>query len=152
MKESIARQIADLESMTLEELRVRWRDLYGTEPPGYSKAHLVRRLAYRIQELAHGGVSEATCAKLRAIAEQDGGGGQVRALVRRDANGGGPVPGTRFVREWHGQRHEVAVVEGGFEYAGRTYRSLTAIAKTITGQHWNGPLFFGLRDRKRGNA
>ncbi len=151
MKESIARQITDLESMSLDELRGRWRDLYGTEAPGYSKAHLVRRLAYRVQELAHGGVSDATRATLRAVAERDGKPGQASRLVRRDANSGGPVPGTRFVREWHGERHEVAVVEGGFEYQGKIFRSLSAIAKVITGQHWNGRLFFGLRDRKRGN-
>ncbi len=151
MKESIARQIADLESMSLEDLRARWRDLYGTEPPGYSKVHLVRRLAYRVQELAHGGLPDATRAALRAVAERDGACGQVTRLTRRNANDGGPIPGTRFVREWHGQRHEVAVVEGGFEYQGKCYRSLSAIAKVITGQHWNGPLFFGLRDRKRGN-
>ncbi len=152
MKKSIARQIADLESMSLDELRGRWRDLFGTEPPGYSKAHLVRRLAYRVQELAHGGLTDATRAALRAVAERDGACGQVTRLVRRDANNGGPVVGTRFVREWHGERHEVAVVEGGFEYQGKIFRSLSAVAKTITGQHWNGRLFFGLRDRKRGNA
>ncbi len=151
MKESIARQIADLESLSLDELRGRWRDLFGTEPPGYSKAHLVRRLAYRIQELAHGGLTDATRAALRATAERDCAGGQGARLVRRNANDGGPVAGTVFVRTWRDQRHEVTVVEDGFEYAGRTYRSLTAIAKVITGAHWNGKLFFGLRDRKRGN-
>ncbi len=146
---SIARQIADLENMTLDELRGRWRDLFGTEPPGYSKAHLVRRLAYRLQELAHGGITDATRAALRAVAERDGQPGQGMRLTRRDANDGGPVAGTRFVREWHGQRHEVAVVEGGFEYQGKIFRSLSAIAKLITGAHWNGKLFFGLRSRRK---
>jgi hypothetical protein len=60
-----------------------------------------------------------------------------------------PVVGTRLVREWRGERHEVTVVPGGFEYLGRLYRSLTAIAKVITGQHWNGRLFFGLRRRNQ---
>ncbi len=148
---NILAQIAEIQGLALAELRERWKTLYGSDPPAYSREHLIRRLCYRVQELAHGGVSDATRATLRAIAECDGAGGQGARLVRRNANDGGPIPGTRFVREWHGERHEVAVVDEGFEYAGRTYRSLTAIAKVITGQHWNGRLFFGLRDRKRGN-
>jgi hypothetical protein len=60
-----------------------------------------------------------------------------------------PVAGTRLIREWHGQRHEVTVIAGGYEYQGRRYRSLTAIAKLITGNHWNGPNFFGLRAKSR---
>jgi hypothetical protein len=59
-----------------------------------------------------------------------------------------PTPGTRLVREWNGQRHEVTAVEGGFEYNGRKHRSLSAIAKAITGAHWSGPQFFGLRTPK----
>ncbi len=150
-QKSVLAQIAEIEQLSLAELRVRWRDLFGTEPPGYSRAHLIRRLCYRLQELRHGGLPDATRATLRAKAEADGASGQGARLVRRNANDGGPVVGTRFVREWHGERHEVTVVEGGFEYAGKIFRSLSAVAKTITGQHWNGRLFFGLRDRKRGS-
>jgi hypothetical protein len=60
-----------------------------------------------------------------------------------------PVEGTRLVREWNGERHEVTVVAGGFEYGGRRYRSLTAVATAITGAHWSGPAFFGLRSAKQ---
>ncbi len=148
---NILAQIAEIQGLALAELRERWRVLYGKEAPGYSREHLIRRLCCRVQELAFGGVNDATRATLHALVERDGACGQGTRLVRRNANDGGPVAGTVFVRTWRDQRHEVTVVEGGFEYAGRTYRSLTAIAKTITGQHWNGPLFFGLRDRKRGS-
>ena len=145
---NILAQINEIQTLALPELRERWTVLYGNSAPGYSREHLIRRLAYRIQELAHGGVSDATRAQLRAIAAKDCPSGQVRPLARRDANQGDPVPGTRYVREWHGQRHEVTVIDGGFEYGGKTFRSLSAVAKAITGQHWNGPLFFGLKKRK----
>lgn len=143
--------IAEIQSLTLPELRARWQVLYGTDAPGYSKAYLIRRLAYRVQELAHGGLSEATRATLRAVVGRDGANDQVKPLTRRNANVGAPVAGTVFVREWHGQRHEVTVVDGGFDHQGKVYRSLTAVAKAITGQHWNGPLFFGIRSRKKGS-
>ena len=145
---NILAQIAEIQSLTLAELRARWETLNGKVAPGYSREHLIRRLAYRIQELAHGGLSEATRGALRAVVERDGTCGQVKPLTRRQANVGGPVPGTVFVREWHGQRHEVRVVDGGFEYQGKAFRSLTAVAKAITNQHWNGKLFFGLCKRK----
>jgi len=146
---NILAQIAEIQSLDLAGLRERWQVLYGTTAPAYSREHLVRRLAFRVQELAHGGLSDATRAQLRAIAEQDGSGGKVRPLARRNANDSAPVPGTVFVREWHGNRHEVRAVADGFEYAGKAYRSLTAVAKAITNQHWNGKLFFGLRDRRK---
>ncbi len=148
-KPSIIAQLAEIESLSLGDLRARWRELFGTDAPGYSRAHLRRRIGYRLQELRHGGLPVATRAILRAKAEADGASGQGMRLVRRNANDGGPVPGTVFVRTWRDQRHEVTVVEGGFEYQGKIFRSLSAVAKTITGQHWNGKLFFGLRTRGR---
>ena len=70
-------------------------------------------------------------------------------MTRRQRKNGVPVAGTRIVRDWHGKRHEVTVTEGGFEYEGRRYRSLSAIARAITGTRWNGPAFFGLRKPER---
>ena len=147
---SVLRQISEIQGLTLGELRERWETLYGTAPPRYSWEHLVRRLAYRIQELRFGGLCESTKATLRAVAERDGTGDQVKPLVRRNANDGGPVPGTRLVRVWHGERHEVTVTADGYEYKGRIFRSLTAVAKIISGAHWSGNLFFGLRSRRCG--
>ena len=143
MSDSAIRQVADLQTMPLEELRERWKALFGSDPPAYRKAHLVKRLAYRIQELAFGGLSEETKQQLRAIArEHDGASGVLR---RRNPSKAGPLPGTRLVREWQGERHEATVTRDGFECRGKPYRSLSAIARTITGTPWNGPAFFGLR-------
>jgi hypothetical protein len=146
---NILAQIAEIQALDLAGLRERWKLFYGTEAPAYSREHLVRRLAYRVQELAHGGLNEATRVKLRAVAEKEAPDGQVRPLPRRDANRGAPVNGTVMTREWHGERHEVTAVDEGFEYRGQTYRSLSAIAKQITGAHWNGRLFFGLVTRRK---
>lgn len=74
---------------------------------------------------------------------------EVTRLKRRQRKNGMPVAGTWLIREWQGRRYEVTVVDGGFEYEGRRYRSLTAITKAITGTHWNGPAFFGLRKPER---
>ena len=130
-------------------LKERWRGLYGTEPPAYKRVHMIRRLAYRIQELAYGGLPDDTKAELERIAEEDERHRQLARAQRRKSKTTHPLPGTRLVREWNGQRYEVTAVEGGFEYAGRKYRSLSAIAKVITGAHWSGPQFFGLRTPKK---
>src|SRR4029450_11440092 len=151
MYSSIVGQIADLQTLSLPDLRERWRALFGTDPPGYSREHLVRRLAYRVQELPYGGLPAATRAKLRDLvpaSERLGPDGTLGPLKSRKREDGMPVVGTRLIREWHGARHEVTVVQGGFDYGGVVYRSLSAVAKAITRQHWNGRLFFGLCDRK----
>lgn len=144
----IIRQVADLQNLSHEELKNLWLTLYGTKPPAYNRRHLVSRLAYRIQELAYGGLSEAAKAKMKAIMEASGldeNGGEPnnrrkRATARRD----GLVIGTRLVREWNGHIHEVTTVHGGFQYEGQLFRSLTAVTKAITGTHWNGRAFFGV--------
>ncbi len=158
---SVLRQVADLHNLSQEELKDLWRTLYGTEPPAHNRPHLVSRLAYRIQELTYGGISEAAKAKMKAIMEASGldeNGGEQRAKRRRGTDRKDqPVVGTRIVRDWNGQTHEVIVVHGGFQYGGRLFRSLTAVAEAITGSHWNGRAFFGLaksgtRKRKMGEV
>jgi hypothetical protein len=149
MSNSVLAQLNEIAGLSLPELRERWTTLYGSAAPAYSREYLIRRLAHRLQVLQLGDISDATRSTLRAIAEKDCPGGEVRPLVRRDANVGAPVAGTRFVREWHGERHEVEVVADGFAHRGKIYRSLSAIAKAITGQHWNGNLYFGLTNRKK---
>ena len=150
MSQSIARQIAGLHQLSVPDLKQRWRDLFGKEPPAYNRAFLIKRLAYRLQELVHGGLPEATKQKMRDILREAGinedglappkGPGRVK---RRDL----PVAGTLLVRVWDGQRHEVTVLQDGLEYRDRRYRSLSAIATDITGTHWNGRAFFGLRQK-----
>ena len=135
--------------MPYPALKERWRNLYGTEPPAYKREHMVRRLAYRIQELAYGGLADETKAELERIAEEDERQRQGARAERPRPKTTHPLAGTRLVREWNGQRHEVTAVEGGFEYSGRQYKSLSAIAKAITGAHWSGPQFFGFRTPRK---
>lgn len=154
MSRSVLRQVAELKDLSRAELLAHWRELFGTEPPRYSRQMLIGRLAYRIQELAFGGLSEAARNQLEEHLgpdDLDAEEHEVRRMERRKRKQGMPVVGTRLIREWQGQRYEVTVVPGGFEYEGRRYRSLTAVTKAITGTHWNGPAFFGLRkpEKKR---
>jgi len=150
MKQSVLKQVAELPELDSDQLKERWRALFGSEPPAYNKPYLIKRLAYRIQELAYGGLSNVAQAQLRdALHEDDGLPGRMQRSRRKP---GMPVVGTRLVREWQGNRYEVTVVSGGFEFEGRKYRSLTAITKAITGTHWNGPGFFGLRQNSKKEA
>jgi len=142
----ILRQLAELDNLSTEELKARWRALYGKEPPRFNRQFLIKRLAYRIQEIAYGGLTDDDRARMDRILDEQGfndigvrlGGGRAGPVDR-------PIAGTRLVREWQGERHEVTVLAEGFEYRGRPYRSLTAVARHITGGSWNGLVFFGLR-------
>ncbi len=145
MEKTVLRQLAELQEMPYPALKEHWRSLYGTEPPAYKRDHIICRLAYRIQELAFGGLPDETKAELERIAYEDESRRQDNPARRGKSKGTRPLPGTRIVRDWNGQRHEVTAVDGGFEYKGRKYKSLSAIAKVITGAHWSGPQFFGLR-------
>ena len=146
MNDSVLAQLAALPEKTLPELKQLWRDLYDREPPSGNKPFLIKRLAYRIQELAYGGLSARAEAKLNVLIEEED--RRVRGLpvVRK---GDRPIAGTRLIREWQGVEHCVTVFDDGFEYQGRKYRSLSAIARAITGTRWNGPLFWGLRNHGR---
>ena len=156
MSDSIVKQIAGLHRLNSAQLKERWRELFGAEPPGYNRTFLIKRLAYRLQELIHGGLPDAARAKMRDILQdagltEDGLAPGKGRLAKRNREL--PTTGTRLVRIWNGDRHEVTTIQGGFEYQGRRYRSLSAIAKAITGTHWNGRAFFGLPDNGgRGNA
>ena len=129
---------------SLDELRREWRRLYHHDPPRISRDLLVLGVAYRYQEIEHGGLGKATLRKLRTLAKTLHATGRV-----------GPTPslslklGARLVREWHGHIHTVTVTEYGFEYVGTHYLSLTKIAKKITGTQWSGPRFFGLHAKNK---
>lgn len=125
-----AKAVAALQAMSLHELRAEWQRRYG-EPPRHRAADLLRRvLAWRIQADIHGGLDAPT----RRMLERD------HSEVKVSA-----TPGMRLAREWAGRRHEVCVIESGVVYEGCTYASLSEVARHITGQRWNGPRFFGLR-------
>lgn len=146
MKDTILAQLAEIEELDLGGLKERWRLLFGKEPPGYSTAMMRGRLCYRVQELAMGGLSETARATLRdALPDGEGGGGK---LQRRKPVDGMPVTGTRLMRDWQGKRYEVVVTGQGFELDGRLFRSLSAVAREITGTRWNGWKFFGLKRSK----
>jgi hypothetical protein len=119
-----------------------WRKLHRTGPPlGLSRDLMIRTLANKLQERVHGGPSLALRLRLQSLA-----GGLEKGAVSFDP---GIVlkTGTTLVRQWRGHTHTVLVREGGFEYEGQRYRSLTVIAEQITGAHWSGPRFFGVTRR-----
>ena len=145
-RDAVLARLAALKTATTPALKQEWRVLFGAEPPPYNRRFLESRLAYRVQELAFGGLKPETVARLEALGEQFSGG---KVTVRR-THGDRPLAGTRLVREYQGVPHTVTVRTDGFEYQGRPYKSLSAIARHITGTRWNGILFFGLRSRGRG--
>ena len=149
----VARQISDLAQLPYQELKERWRMLFGKEPPAYNRVFLMNRLAHRLQELTHGGIPETTLERMRQILLANGfdeTGCKVEKGTAKRRGDDLPVLGTRLSREWNGTRHEVTIVSGGFEYKGKRYRSLTAVTRAITGTHWNGRAFFGLKAGKCG--
>jgi hypothetical protein len=137
-------RLAALQTASTPVLKQQWRELFGKEPPAFNRAYLQSRLAYRIQELAYGGLKPETRARLEALGEQLDGGNVVLRRIRADSR---PLPGTRLVREYGGVQHVVTVRPDDFEYEGRRYASLSAIARHITGTRWNGWSFFGLKGR-----
>ena len=132
---------------SLDDLRREWRRLYRNDPPRISRDLLILGIAYRLQEIQHGGLGKATLRKLRTLAKT------LRSTGRVGPTPGLALkPGARLVREWHGRTHTVTVTEDGFDYAGISYTSLSHIAKKITGAHWSGPRFFGLLARGKNHT
>lgn len=165
MTESITSQIQALRKMTVAELREKHLELLGTKTSSRHKDQLFKRLAWRIQELEYGGLSERAKRRAEEIANDL----DARFLPPRKqratetspheilpahikSSGANPAPGTILTREHHGETHQVTVLDRGFEYQGKVYRSLSGIAKAITGTQWNGNLFFGLRKRGKSNG
>ena len=140
-------RVAALKIKTPTELREIWRDLMGTEPPPFTRRYRETRLSYRIQELAYGGLKPETRKRLEELAEKWDGDNSAKRRIRHDLK---PIAGTRLIREWQGEEYVVTVTTDGYEWQGRPYQSLSAIARAITGTRWNGPVFFGLNNyRKR---
>jgi hypothetical protein len=147
MTDMVLTQVAALKTTPTPGLKKMWQELFDTEPPAYNRRFLENRLAYRIQELAYGGLSRATLERLEVLAEALDGGD---VMKRRQRVKDRPITGTRLIREWQGIEHCVTVLDNGFEYQGRPYRSLSAIARAITGTRWNGLIFFGLKNQRGG--
>ena len=139
---SVLAQVAALPDKPTDDLKRMWQDLFGTKAPPYNRSFLVKRLGHRLQELAFGGLSEKAEERLDAMASDPACADPARMRRRIAAR---PVTGTRLMREWRGVEHHVTVLDDGFEYQGCRYKSLSVIARTITGTRWSGPAFFGLR-------
>lgn len=151
----ITEQLMELRSMTVGELRQRYEELYGAPTRTRNKDWLRKKVAWRIQELAEGGLSERAEAKIAEL--------ETEAPVRhnrRPGDGDGdadrdprlPPVGTVVTRTYKGQQYAVTVLVDGFEYDGQTYGSLSAVALEITGTVWNGLVFFGLKKRRKKGA
>jgi Protein of unknown function (DUF2924) len=136
----IAAEIARLESLAIDRLREEWRRLHQTPPPKrLSRDILLRGITYKLQENSLGGLSKAILRKL-----QTSGPAEVSPLKKHRPRPS-YKPGTRPVREWHGVTHTVVILADGVEWRGQRYRSLSIVARQITGAHWSGPRFFGLK-------
>ena len=142
MTDTVVARIAALKTTLTPDLRTMWRDLFETDPPRQNRRFLESRLAYRIQELEYGELKPATVERLEALGEELDGG---NVEVRKRRNDDRPIAGTRLIREYQGVEHCATVLADGFEYQGRPYKSLSAIARAITGTRWNGWVFFGIR-------
>ena len=141
-KQDVPARLAALPDADIRELKEQWRSLFDAEPPPYNRRFLESRLAYRIQELAYGGLRPEIRKRLEALGERLDGGNAVLRRIRADNR---PLPGTQIIREYGGVQHVVTVRADDFEFEGRPYQSLSAIARHITGTRWNGWVFFGLK-------
>jgi hypothetical protein len=139
--EKLAQVLKDLETRGDDELRQRWRNLYRTEPP--RKIHrslLIPAIAYRMQENALGALKPSARRHLMRVAGNAPDGRQAPGYPSLS-----PQPGTVLVRDWGGVTHQVKVLEHGLLFRGKRYKSLSEVARVITGSRWSGPLFFGLK-------
>ncbi len=145
MTDTLPARLAALKTTPPPDLKAQWRELFDSWPPPFNRQYLVSRLSYRIQELAYGGLKPETIRRLERLGEDRVGGDPRKRKTRTDLL---PIAGTRLIREWQGVEHVVTVTADGFEWQGRPYRSLSAIARAITGTRWNGWVFFGLKSRR----
>lgn len=130
------RQLDRLATLSPSELRAEWPRVWGSVTPRWSPDLLRLGIGYKLREKVHGGLKPTTLRELRRISS---------AAAHPKLK-----PGTQLVRSWHGRTVSVIVTPDGFEFEGRAYASLTAIAKEVTGAGWSGPRFFGLKELARG--
>jgi hypothetical protein len=144
-RDAISRELASLRSLPIKELKQRWRSLYSSEPPHrVSRELLTRAVAYRIQEQVLGGLKPSTRRLLERLAVDARSGRPLKLSPCAPASAG-----TVLMRDWQGITHEVKVLDRGVLYKRKRYRSLSEVARLITGSRWSGPLFFGLHSKRR---
>jgi hypothetical protein len=138
----IAGELAGLPDLDREALIEKWHALYGIEPPdGLRNKFLIHAIAYRLQEKTLGGLKPSTIRFLEKASDENGSAKPILPMTCIK-------PGTRLLREWHGVTHEVVILEDGVQWSGKHYRSLSEVARAITGARWSGPLFFGLKKQE----
>jgi hypothetical protein len=156
MQENILTEVMSLKDAFLEELKKKYSELFEGKPaPSNNKTYLWKKIAYRLQELEYGGLSTEAQGKIQELIQKydpvnnkamrpegDPENKPKKLNLSRDKRL--PIPGTVIIKEYKGIKLEVKVLESGFEYHNKAYKSLTAIAKEVTGAHWNGYLFFNL--------
>ena len=139
----VATQITRLSGLSVPDLQLEWAATFKTAPPKNARReYLLRALTYHLQSGAHGGL---TSALRRSLAKLPAGEGGVVATTSPTRT---LKPGARILREWKGSAHEVEVVDDGYRYGAQVYKSLSVIARKITGTRWSGPVFFGLKQAK----
>lgn len=142
--EDLEQKVAQFSGLDLAAVQKRWVALFGAEPPAnLGRIFINRALAYRLQERALGGLKPSTLRILDRVADGRSPLEPGRVLKRRVS------AGTVLIREWRGVTHRVTVLDNDVVYCGRRYRSLTEVASLITGTHWSGPTFFGLKNRRK---
>jgi len=137
---NVSLQLAQLPDLTMEKLWALWDEFFDLRPGNHHRTYLENRIAYKLQERAYGVLSPTLRRKLEKIGET--------GIVpnQKHAADCSLTPGTTLLRDYNGLTHRVTVLpDGGFEYQGQTYKSLSAIARAITGTPWSGPVFFGLK-------
>lgn len=140
---AVAKELGQLPTMPIAQLRERYRTLFRDDPPSAFGPDLLRRsIAHRLQENAYGGLPREVKRQLNRLIKTMVNGGLGRIETPRRIK-----PGSELVRTWAGKAHRVIVLDAGYAYGGRTYSSLSEIATSITGTRWNGPRFFGLRSK-----
>ena len=141
---ALSAEIASLSKASFKDLRERWKTLYGKEPSGHiGRSFLIRAIAYRLQEKAFGGLKPSAQQILDRVFDGRGEAAQQRSPRPRAG------AGTVLIREWRGVRHRVVVLDNDVVYRDRRYKSLSEVARAITGARWSGPLFFGLKHRAK---
>lgn len=141
MSSDLSAQLAALQTMTQVQLRAEWLQVHRSPPPPLTTDLLARGIAWKLQERAQGGLPPSAVRELARLAKELAGQENVNITAGRIK------PGTRLVRDWGRASHHVTVLEQGYLYRDRHYRSLSQIARHITGSHMSGPRFFGLTGR-----
>jgi hypothetical protein len=159
---NIDKEVAQMQRMTVNELQEKFAQVFGERPRGRNKQWLVKRIAWRMQANEYGGLSERALQRARELANpadlrlsaprarsETGGSTNTPVPARFTGDSRLPMVGTLLTRRYKGRTLEVKVASDGFEFEGEKYKSLSAIAKVVTGSHWNGYHFFGMAEREK---